>query len=75
MQIESRILQHDRKRSYDSWQFGEKAEEEYEGKQAGHENMAVLSFFVCPPYLCACRFSKMFDPISRFVAGSKCFNV
>lgn len=45
MQIESRILQHDRKRSYDSWQFGEKAEEEYEGKQAGHENMAVLSFF------------------------------
>lgn len=42
-------------------QFGKKAEEEHEGKQEG-ENMDI--FLVCPACLCACRFSKMFDPMA-----------
>lgn len=45
------------------------------GSKQGMRTWPCCHFFVCPPYLCACRFSKMFDPISRFVAGSKCFNV
>lgn len=40
-------------------QSGKKAEEEYEGEQEG-ENMDNLG----PVCLCACRFSKLFDPVA-----------
>lgn len=43
----------------DMTQSGKKAEEEYEGEQEG-ENMDNLG----PVCLCACRFSKLFDPVA-----------